>query len=267
VNKRSLLLSLTVLAATVLCCSSALPAQGNLPDVNVDYNGGPLIQNVHVYTIFWGPQWKQSQSRQDFFNGFFKALFDDGRYIANLSQYSVSGWKIRNGKLVGTAVVDTVPAASTVTDSEIRAELLARVTAGTLPKADGNSLYFVFTARNVVVKDRHDFDSVTDFAGYHDYASEANLAYAVIPYQGDDDSTLACSHELAEAVTDPEVTFRLSWYDDRYGEIGDIPILMYYAGMIDRDDLTDTLVGADGTQYVVQKEWSNDDAAPVAFAP
>src|SRR5437868_11845524 len=105
-NKRSLLLSVTVLAATMLCCSGALPAQGNLPDIDLAYNGGPLIQNVHVYTVFWGPQWKQSQSRQDLFNGFFKALFDDGRYMANLTQYNTNGYKIHNGKFVGTMVDD-----------------------------------------------------------------------------------------------------------------------------------------------------------------
>src|SRR5207248_11380131 len=38
-----------------------------------------------------------------------------------------------------------------------------------------------------------------------------------------DQLTAVSSHELAEAVTDPDVDFgRLGWYDPRRGEIGDI---------------------------------------------
>src|SRR5204862_3749158 len=38
-----------------------------------------------------------------------------------------------------------------------------------------------------------------------------------------DQLTAVTSHELAEAVTDPDVNFaRLGWYDTRRGEIGDI---------------------------------------------
>jgi len=80
-------------------------------------------------------------------------------------------------------------------------------------------------------------------------------------------TTNVASHELAEAITDPQVDRweTLGWYDDQNGEIGDIPVALYNAGRISEADWVDTLKRADGTEYQVQKEWSNRDGAPVAF--
>ena len=66
----------------------------------------------------------------------------------------------------------------------------------------------------------------------------ADIRYAVIPYPGSpnfsaasqgfasnlDEITSVTSHELSEAVTDPDVNYKqLGWYDDRLnGEIGDL---------------------------------------------
>ena len=67
------------------------------------------------------------------------------------------------------------------------------------------------------------------FCGYHD-RSAGGLFYAVVPYPdcsgclGNprplDALTSVCSHELAEAITDPVPG--QGWYDDANGEIGDI---------------------------------------------
>jgi hypothetical protein len=78
--------------------------------------------------------------------------------------------------------------------------------------------------------------------------------------------TVAVSHELAEAITDPEVGDpTLGWYADRNGEVGDIPVSLYAAKSIGKADLIDELTGPGGIVYQVQKEWSNAASAPVAF--
>jgi hypothetical protein len=117
-------------------------------------------------------------------------------------------------------------------------------------------------------------DSVNDFAGYHDLAPDGRFAYAVIPYEEIDGDarlmTVVASHELAEAVTDPEPELQNrrqgGWYDKQYGEIGDIPGSLLEAKQIGVNDFVDLLTGGDGTRYLVQKEWSVQDNAPVAFA-
>jgi subtilisin-like proprotein convertase family protein len=60
------------------------------------------------------------------------------------------------------------------------------------------------------------------------------------------------SHELIEAVTDPEIGLAtvvgppIAWYDSSFGEIGDIC-----------NAQQGTVVGGDGVTYTVQKEFSN----------
>jgi hypothetical protein len=81
--------------------------------------------------------------------------------------------------------------------------------------------------------------------------------------------TAVVSHELAEAVTDPEP--ESGWTDPQFGhegEIGDIPITLYLADppVIGADDVWDHLRTPDGQDYPVQKVWSNRDGRPVAFA-
>ncbi len=271
VRRSSLSLFLTGAITATLCCFSCPVRAEDLSHIRFQYNGGPLIQKVHVVNVFYGNQWNERQYSQymDSLGEFFQLLFDDGRFMANLAQYSACGHTIHNGKF-STSWIDPINPGDTVTDSQIRAELLKQVKAGNLPDIDPDVLYVVFTPKNIVIKDRSDADSRYDFAGYHDYASEGKFAYAVIPF-GDGDLDLiteVCTHELAEAVTDPgpDGDKPSGWYDDENGEIGDIPLSLLKASMISEADARDHLVAPDGTSYVVQKIWSVKDGKPVAFA-
>jgi hypothetical protein len=241
-----------------------------LPTINLTYRGGRLIEQVKVATLFWGSSWKSS-SLTGYFNSFFPALFADARFMANLAQYSAGGYTIGNGSFA-TTDTDTQDPPSKVTDAQIRSEIRAQIAAGNLPKPDADTVYFVFTPPGAVVYDSLGNNSVTDFASYHDYVfGSSGFAYAVIPY---DDTlqdprfmTLYASHELAEMVTDPEpYDNTLGWYDDNYGEIGDIPPTLYDANQININGLVDQLNASDGTPFLVQKVWSLKDKTPVAFA-
>jgi hypothetical protein len=115
------------------------------------------------------------------------------------------------------------------------------------PQPDANRFYVVFTPPGVVVTagdESSQRGSQKGFLGYHTSWLEPNgfaVNYAVIPYAGGvngsfvnnpvDSMTIAASHELAEAVTDPEPGGIKGWFDDSYGalnngegEIGDIVI-------------------------------------------
>jgi len=131
-------------------------------------------------------------------------------------------------------------------------------------------VYFVFTPPGVEVYDSNGDNSVDDFYSFHDYDFESGFAYAVVPY---DDTlqdprlmTLYASHELAEAVTDPQpYEGTLGWYDDYYGEVADIPATLWDNYQISDAEFVDELDAADGTPYLVQTVWSNKAAASVAF--
>src|SRR3954452_15404641 len=79
--------------------------------IRLTYRGGPMLQNVQVATLFWGSNWK-GNSLTDYFNGFFQALFQDGRYLANLSQYNTDNYQIGNGTLATTTTDEQAPAST-----------------------------------------------------------------------------------------------------------------------------------------------------------
>lgn len=267
---KKLALTLTTLAAlvagTFFVHPAAAHAAQDLNNINVTYRGGALLQKAQVSTLFWGQQW-QGGNAPDYVNGFFKALFDDGSFMANLAQYSAGGYQIGDGQLAGTDL-DPAPLPAQVTEAQIKAEIRAEINTGNLPQPTADSLYVVYTPSDVVVVDDQGNDSVNTFAGFHGYDTDGGFAFALIAATQDaDTATETTSHELAEAVTDPQVNAgTLGWYDDNNGEIGDIPQELFQANMIDQSALLDVLTGADGTQYRVQKEWSNQDNAPKAFA-
>jgi hypothetical protein len=126
-------------------------------------------------------------------------------------------------------------------------------------------------------------NSIQDFLGYHgafagtDYYGRAqDIHYAVVTYPGGsvgnaslswlstlNNMTEVTSHELAEAITDPNINYKtLGWYDNAQGEVGDIcnAQMVYLNGyavqrIVDRNDqpMTPWSVGPERpVQFVVQ---------------
>ena len=264
----------TPLVAAGLAAAAPVGAQAPgtpaVSPVQLTYRGGPLLPKVRVVNLFWGPNWKGS-ALSAYFNRFFRALFLDGRFMTNLAQYSTDSITIGDG-LFGGADTDPQAPPATIQDADIRGEIQAQIAAGHLRKPDASTVYFVFPPPHTQVINAAGAVSARDFTGYHNFVPGSDgFAYAVIPYEttmpGPEYMTLPASHELAEAVTDPEPgDTTLGWYDNRNGEVGDIPVSLFAASRIPQSDFFDTLTASDGTSYLVQKEWSNQDNMPVAFA-
>src|SRR5262249_42214894 len=118
---------------------------------------------------------------------------------------------------------------------------------------DQNRLYVVYTPPNIHVQAPWG-DSIHDFLGYHSsfyFPFLGTINYAVVVHQTGNAAlqgydafqqfTKVSSHELAEAVTDPNVGG--GWWDSQGNEIGDLC-----------NSFAD-IVAFNG--YTVQKEWSN----------
>ncbi|HXB43168.1 MAG TPA: hypothetical protein VNV85_03895 [Puia sp.] len=228
--------------------SDAPPANAQLT-----YNGGALIQNVEVYTLFWGNSWSADAamiSTMNNINQFFNDILVSP-LLDQLSEYNVAGqYTIGYGKLVGTQVIvlGSPQPGSTIDDTTIQSTIQNWVASGALPTPDANSLYFIYLDNQVKVT-MGGGASCTDFCGYHD-AINNNLYYAVMPYpscygclgglQPIDALTGTSSHELCEAITDPAPPS--GWYDNANNmEIGDICAWTFK-----------TVAG-----HNVQNEWSN----------
>lgn len=194
------------------------------------YRGGPLIENVDIFTVFWGDQW-QSGTNADLatkINEFFKFLVSSD-LMDQLAEYSVDKFTIGKGTFHGTTTVTTPAPAASTSDSAIQHMLQQEISSNSaFPQPTANLLYFVYTQPGVTIV-QGGSRSCTAFCGYHDNIS-GQIFYAAMPYPGCsgctgglavlDALTSTSSHEFCEAITDPVPGS--GWYDDTNGEIGDI---------------------------------------------
>jgi len=193
------------------------------------YRGGPLLTAVEVFTVFWGAWWQGDGAQQlaGELNGFFDYVLTS-ELLDQLDEYSVTGRTIGHGSRIGTQTIAEPALGASVSDAQVQQTLEQLTSAGTLPNATANTLYFVYLPPNVAVT-QGGSRSCQAFCGYHN-AAGTDLYYAVMPYPGCtgcagglallDALTSTSSHELCEAITDPVPGE--GWYDDQNGEIGDI---------------------------------------------
>jgi hypothetical protein len=245
--------------------ASTLPVQvaGLCPaGTNLVYSGGPVLQNVAIVNLYWGPQ-AQAGART-VLDGFAAAVTQSS-FLDYLGEYSTGNYTIGRGSFAGSYEL-TPPAGTTsgtVTDTQIEAELFSLLDAKTIPANDANHLYFIYFPPGVTISSSISGTSCQAFYGYHYFNAHngANVVYAIMPDLGpggcnataqmpgmavNDITTLVASPELAEATTDP--IFPSGW-----GEVGD-PCAWVAP-----------LQNVNG--YVVQRCWSNKANGCVAAPP
>lgn len=223
------------------------------PAVQLTYRGGPLLDTVKVFTIFWGAVWQTSPNSglANQMNQFFKFVLSSA-LIDQLAEYNVPGHTIGHGSFIGTVTITQPTLSHSVTDATIQQTLQKEIQSNSsIPKPDANTLYFIYLPLGTAVV-QGGSRSCQAFCGYHDTFG-SGIYYAVMPFPNCagclggmttlDALTSTSSHELCEAITDPVPG--QGWYDDTHGEIGDICAWQ-----------TKKL-----GNYTVQLEWSNREAS------
>ena len=231
---------------------------------NLQNHGGPIIGSVEVVPIYWGAAWATGVNAQlaNQLNGFFDFLVTS-TYMDMLAEYSTASTPIRHGRRLASATINSEPGTPSgsgriVTDAQIQQALQGWIAGHTVAAVSPNTLYFIFLPPSVVSQMSDGSSSCTQFCGYHNFTGD--VFYAVIPFAtcsgcvfpGNflDTLTEVCSHEFAEAITDPKLN---AWWDPSSGsEIGDI--------------CNRSTVRLGG--FLVQTEWSNaQSACVIAPAP
>jgi uncharacterized repeat protein (TIGR01451 family) len=254
---------------------------------HLTYWGGPVISQVHVVAVFWGPNVNTAVTGGI---GQFFTDITNSRYYDLLTEYSTVGvtgagipatssnQSINRGVFDGAftitpSVACVVPC--TITDAQIQTELAAQIGAANLPQpvsdATGNveSFYMIYFPPGVTIALDPLTKSCVVFCAYHANTT-SKVPYGVLPdlappsacAQGCGAGTVfqnvtaVTSHEMAEAVTDAlgasatATAPPLGWYDPdpATNPLGEIGDICSHQ---------DTQVSAGGNAYAVQTEFSN----------
>jgi len=268
------------------------------PGAHLTYYGGRVVSNMKVVQVLWGTG-GAGTGDGEFLAGvvntstpsiatFYQQVLNSA-YVDWLTEYNTdildfggnpgTNQSIGRGTFAEQVAITPVNTATSLTDGEIKTELVNQIKAGhlPLPTADGagnnNTYYAIFFPHGIsITMGGSSSCSPGGFCAYHGTivagAPVGEIYYGVHPdmQAGSgcqngcgagatpfDNYTSVASHEMAETITDCEVSLAtsnhaapLAWYDEVNGEIGDIC-----------NAQQGSIVGADSQTYTVQKLFSN----------
>jgi hypothetical protein len=267
--------------------NGAAPAGAHLT-----YFGGPIISNIHVVAVFWGPTVNSAVT------GGIGQFFTDitsSNYYDLLSEYSTvgitsSGGVSSNQSLVrgqfdgANTITPSIPCPGgtcTITDTQIQAELESQITAGHLPQPLTDlqgiikTFYMIYFPPGVTIDAGGGTLSCVVFCAYHSNTNNASpslrMPYGVLPDFAPPSGcsrgcgvgslfqnvTAVTSHEMSEAATDAQVGS---------ANVNGPPLAWYDPSPPPTPDLgeigdictaQDTIVTAGANSYSVQQEFSN----------
>ncbi len=237
----------------------------------LEYSDGPLIQHVKVVDVFYSPGFPHKTMLEDYY----RAILQSG-YFDWLAEYSATNYKIGRGTFV-VSFEDTNANPTTVKQVDPETYLKGLLAAGKLPAPDDDTMYMLYFPSGIDPADDSGPSCISngDYCAYHSSYQAAGgqmIRYGVIPDLEAGACTQGCgppgfasftdvsSHELVEAVTDPDGS---GWYDTgapdtsskNCGEIGDICA-------VGGAQETGTIGG-----FIVQKQWSNKNNTCIATDP
>jgi hypothetical protein len=254
---------------------------------HLTYFGGPVISNVQIVDVLWGPNVNKTVANN--MPNYLSALVKSA-WLAWLCEYNTLGKSkptsnqvIGLGNFVGQKTIVPFNKKKVLSDKEIQVELTKQLNAGNLPKpkndAEGRTLtmYVIEFPHDIFISSQGGSCAPNGFCGYHSAMKYKGkpLIYSVQPDFGPGSGCdVGCgngtmlqnqqsthSHEIAEAITDPDgpfatsINFPVGWYDRANGEIGDIC------------SLQQAQITVAGQKITVQKLWSNSQNKCIATNP
>jgi hypothetical protein len=210
----------------------------------VSFFGGNLLSQVQAQALYLGNEFTSAPANTQpaTLDAYLKDL-TAGPYLQALQR---AGYNVGPGSATAGAVDPAaLTAGSTISDAFIQSRLQVDISGGLLQAPNANTLYVVYVEPDVAVNLGFGQGTTQQgILGYHTAflgTNGAPIRYAVVVSPGGaahnsvlpeattalDQLTAVTSHEVAEAVTDPDINSnvnsgRLGWFDPQRGEIGDI---------------------------------------------
>jgi len=245
------LISLTVVATPALAAKpEALPTVASVhaphmyptndasrlrttSSANLTYHNGPVMTAPVTSTaIYWGSSWANSTFTADKTSGIngFYAQYGGSKYAAIQAQYSqLGGAKVTSSLSVASAVTDTATTPSSVNTAVLN-EVISQIPFSALSNDGYYPVYTDLPRGTAGYCAWHSMGSVTSgtvtkrikFAFFFNLDGDTGCTPQVLLNNGYSAGAQALvnvsAHELAETLTDPELT---AWFDSRGYENGD----------------------------------------------
>lgn len=173
------------------------------PGTTIVDGGGPRVKPVHVSLIFWGSAWRGDSARTALTNAVAKIV--TGHYLSALGQYGAA----TSGTVRRVLYDGSDPPAPTFTTADVAGFVLGLIDDDRLPEPDEDweHLYVVMMPKTTTFATPGTTGLHTR-ARWSDYdlfdVDDDQTHFAWVQYGPIDTMTAVFSHELAEAVTDPE---------------------------------------------------------------
>jgi hypothetical protein len=262
---------------------------GNVPyqcntQPNMVYFGGPVLANVQVVPVFYGPL-VNSQVITSMPQFYADITSSNSTYWPWLCEYDTPSQHIGFGTATAGYVLSGVATTVKLTrtsDAALQTLLVQQVAMGVLPPPNSNTIYMVhFPPFVQLTGPGGNGASCIAFCAYHNsFVSGTNVyVYAAIMDTFSGGCSAGCggnstglanqtdvaSHELIEAVTDPYVgldtganyAYPCGWGDNNCGELADICA----------DNGPGDTVTVSGRSWVVQEIWSQCQNGCVSTGP
>ncbi len=241
---------------------------GGKTNNGIFYHGGPLVLGTTDAYYIWYGDWSGNSAPSiltDLANGLGGTPYFD----INTTYSDGSGAHVSNAVAYGGSTTDSYSRGTRLGDSDIEGIVADALASHALP-ADPNGVYFVLTSADV--QETSGFCS--SYCGWHTYAtlSGTTVKYAFVgdPDQcpsgceaqstaspngnpGADGMASVISHELEEAVTDPQLD---AWYDRRGEENADKCAWTFGATFTEANG-SKANMSFGGRDWLIQQNWVN----------
>ena len=241
----------------------ARPVKGN----GINYHGGPVMtaSTNNVYYIWYGT-W--SNGDKNILTNLAGHIGGSPYFNINTTYYNGSNVHVKNSIAFAGDTTDNYSLGKSLSDSAILSAVSSAITSGRLPK-NTNAVYFLLTAADVNATSGF----CTQYCGWHDHAtvSGSDIKYAFVgnparcpsactngttPPNGSvgaDGMASIISHELEEAVTDPDLN---AWYDSRGEENAD-KCAWTWGTTYTTSNGGVANMNLGGSDYLIQRNWVN----------
>jgi hypothetical protein len=233
----------------------------------INYHGGPVILGTtNVYYIWYG-NWS-GNTASTILTNLAQTIGGSPYFNINTTYYDGATNHVSNAVTYSGSTNDSYSRGTALSDAGVQGVVSDAISSGRLPK-DTNGVYFVLTSADV----NETSGFCTQYCGWHTHGtisgSDIKFAFIGNPDRcpsacaaqstgpngnaGADGMASIISHELEEAVTDPDLN---AWYDRQGAENAD-KCAWTFGSMSTAQNGSRYNMTLGGRNYLIQQNWVN----------